>query len=161
MPASLKSRRMSALRNRFDQTWNKEFTPAYLALYCFLGTVSLGRKSIMSARKMAYQLQERWASDPVCREKCDELVARVDQAVQRLQRREEKRAAWKEQEKEALDSLIKTPTLEPAASTTPEPKRPGRPPKTAAAHEATPTPVTESRRKLWESIAEGANVNRT
>jgi hypothetical protein len=121
MPASIKARRMSALRNRFNQTWDKEFTPAYLALYCFLGTVSLGRKSIMVARRMAYQLQERWASDPVCREKCDELVARVDQAVQRLRRREERRAAWKEQEKEALDSLIKTPTRQPAVSDTPAP----------------------------------------
>src|SRR5258706_15202740 len=114
MPASIKARRMSALRNRFNQIWDKEFTPAYLALYCFLGTVSLGRKSIMGARRMAYQLQERWANDPDCREKCDELVARVDQAVQRLRRREEKRAVWKEQEKEALDNLIKTPTRQPA-----------------------------------------------
>jgi hypothetical protein len=129
---------MSALRNRFNQTWDKEFTPAYLALYCFLGTVSLGRKSIMSARQMAYQLQERWVSDSDCREKCDELVARVDHAIGRLQRREQKRAAWKEQEKEALDSLIKTPTPEPAASTTPEPKRPGRPRKGTAPPQAPP-----------------------
>ena len=73
----------------------------------------------MTARKMAYQLQEHWAGDPVCREKCDELVSRVDLAVQRLQRREEKRAAWKEQENEALNSLIRTPTRQPAASDTP------------------------------------------
>jgi hypothetical protein len=121
MPASIKSRRMSALKNRFNQIWDEEFTPAYLALYCLLGIGGLGRKSIMTARRMAYQLQERWASDPVCREKCDELVARVDQAIQRLQRREEKRAIWKAQEKEALDNLIKTPTREPTASDTPAP----------------------------------------
>jgi hypothetical protein len=121
MPASIKARRMSALKNRFNQIWDKEFSPAYLALYCLLGIGGLGRKSIMTARKMAYQLQERWSADPDCREKCDELVARVDQAVQRLRRREEKRAAWKEQEKEALDSLIKTPTpVETPGPETPE-----------------------------------------
>lgn len=108
------------------------------ALYELLGVRRISRIQINWARCRIIAIRDTYPDDLRVAKMLEDLDKRADEAWDRHLKRIAKR--------EEARNLSSTS---------------GRPPKTASAPEATPTLVTESRRKLWESIAEGTNDNRT
>jgi hypothetical protein len=108
------------------------------ALYELLGVRRISRIQIAWCRTRIIAIRDKYTDDLRVLKMLDDLDTRADEAWDRHLKRIAKR--------EEARNLSSTS---------------GRPPKTSAAPEATPTPVAESRRKLWESIAEGTNADRT
>jgi hypothetical protein len=136
MAATIKSKRVQ----EFKAIYQKElgtFWTKYAALYGLLGMVSLSLVNRRWVEKRLNEMHAMFAGNSEQLAKLDELNLRNEEAKRRYAVRLANKVAKKAVRKGWLF---------------------GRPPKTASAPEATPAPVAGSRRKLWESIAEGTNV---
>jgi hypothetical protein len=136
MAATIKSKRVQ----EFKAIYQKElgtFWTKYAALYGLLGMVSLSLVNRRWVEKRLNEMHSMFAGNSEQLAKLDELNLRNEDAKTRYAARLEKKEAKKAAKKGW---------------------RFGRPPKKETLTPAAP-PVTESRRKLWESIAEGTNEN--